>query len=238
MRCPPVPSHIEPSAALARQFPRARRPEMASSAARWLANRRGFTILEIMVGVGVVGLVLITMYRLVSAQLQALQVSRDAQAQTAAMDGLAKYLQSVLAGLPPRRPDCLQGQNHDFGFGPEDEITWLGRPGLSILTSAAAESDYSVTLTLKPTTATSRQKDLVILRRLTADLDSNYKKITLLSDVANLQFQYLYPQLDPNHWFEKVNVGDKPALVRMKVWRRSNQEAYEVVLSVPSSRIQ
>jgi hypothetical protein len=237
MRCPPVPSHIEPSAALARQFPQARRPEMASSAARWLANRRGFTILEIMVGVGVVGLVLITMYRLVSAQLQALQVSRDAQAQTAAMDGLAKYLQSILAGLPARQPDCLQGiPRNPSGLGPEDEITWLGRPGLSILTSAAAESDYSVTLTLQPTTATSRQRDLVIRRRLTTEVDSAYELITLLPDIANLEFRYYYPQLTT--WLDRVQPGDKPALVRMKVWRRSNQEAYEVVLSVPSYRIQ
>ncbi len=237
MRCPKVPRQIEPSAALARQFPRARRPEMASSAARWLAKRRGFTILEIMVGVGGVGLVLIPMYRLVSAQLQALQVSRDAQAQTAAMDGLAKYLQSILAGLPARQPDCLQGiPRNPLGLGPADEITWLGRPGLSILTSAAAESDYSVTLTLQPTTATSRQQDLVIRRRLTTEVDSAYELITLLPDIAALEFRYYYPQLST--WLDRVQPGDKPALVRMKVWRRSNEEPYEVVLSVPSYRIQ
>ena len=126
----------------------------------------GFTILEIMVGVGVVGLVLITMYRLVASQLQALQVSREAQAQSAAMDGLAGYLQSVLAGLPVRQADCLRGIPHVFGLAPADEIQWLGRPGLSLLTSAAPEADYAVTLTIQPSTTNSRQQELGIRRRL------------------------------------------------------------------------
>jgi type II secretory pathway pseudopilin PulG len=198
----------------------------------------GFTILEIMVGVGVVGLVLITMYRLVASQLQALQVSREAQAQSAAMDGLASYLQGVLAELPVRQADCLKGKNHVFpGLAPSDAIQWLSRPGLSLLTSAAPEADYSVTLTIQPSTATSRQQDLGIRRTLVTEVDSAYEWILLLPNIAGLEFRYFHPAL--GIWVENWEDGNsRPALVRMKVWRRANEEPYEVVLPVPSYKIQ
>ena len=197
----------------------------------------GFTILEIMVGVGVVGLVLITMYRLVASQLQALQVSREAQAQSAAMDGLASYLQGVLAGLPVRQADCLRGIPHVFGLAPADEIQWLGRPGLSLLTSAAPEADYAVTLTLMNSTTNSRQRELGIRRRLVTEPDSAYEWIRLLPDIAALEFRYFHPSIGA--WLERWDdANSRPALVRMKVWRRANEEPYEVVLPVPSHRIQ
>jgi hypothetical protein len=197
----------------------------------------GFTILEIMVGVGVVGLVLITMYRLVASQLQALQVSREAQAQSAAMDGLAGYLQSVLAGLPVRQADCLRGIPHVFGLAPADEIQWLGRPGLSLLTSAAPEADYAVTLTIQPSTTNSRQQELGIRRRLVTEVDSAYEWIRLLPDIAALEFRYFHPSIGA--WLERWDdANSRPALVRMKVWRRANEEPYEVVLPVPSHKIQ
>ncbi len=209
----------------------------AAAPARRLIGRCGFTILEIMVGVGVVGLVLITMYKLVAAQLQALQVSKEAQTQASVMDGLAKYLQGVLAGLPVRQPDCLRGIPHVFGLAPADEIQWLGRPGLSILTAAAPESDYAVTLTLQPSTTTSRQQDLGIRRRLTTEVDSAYEWVTLLPDIAALEFRYFHPSIGA--WLERWDdANSRPALVRMKVWRRANQEPYEVVLPVPSHKIQ
>jgi type II secretory pathway pseudopilin PulG len=197
----------------------------------------GFTILEIMVGVGVVGLVLITMYRLVASQLQALQVSRESQAQSAAMDGLASYLQGVLAGLPVRQADCLRGIPHVFGLAPADEIQWLGRPGLSLLTSAAPEADYAVTLTIQPSTTNSRQQELGIRRRLVTEVDSAYEWIRLLPDVAALEFRYFHPSIGT--WLERWDdANSRPALVQMKVWRRANEEPYEVVLPVPSHKIQ
>jgi type II secretory pathway pseudopilin PulG len=200
----------------------------------------GFTILEIMVGVGVVGLVLITMYRLVASQLQALQISREAQAQSAAMDGLASYLQGVLAGLPVRQADCLRGIPHVFGLAPADEIQWMGRPGLSLLTSAAPEADYAVTLTIQPSTTNSRQQELGIRRRLVTEVDSAYEWIRLLPDIAALEFRYFHPLIGPEGgWLERwEDANSRPALVRMKVWRRANEEPYEVVLPVPSHKIQ
>ena len=197
----------------------------------------GFTLLEIMVGVGVLGMLLISMYQLVGTQLQALQNTRETQIESVAMQGLVRYVQGVLAGLPLRQNDVLRGVHHVYGMIPADELQWIARPGMGVLTSAAAEDDYAVTLTIQPRTSTSRRQDLGIRRRLVTEPDSAYEWITLLPDVVALEFAYFHPSL--GLWQEKwEDTNTRPALVRMKVWRREGEEPFETILPVPSARIQ
>jgi prepilin-type N-terminal cleavage/methylation domain-containing protein len=197
----------------------------------------GFTLLEIMVGVGVLGMLLISMYQLVGTQLQALQNTRETQIESVAMQGLVRYVQGILAGLPLRQNDVLRGVHHVYGMIPADELQWIARPGMGVLTSAASEDDYAVTLTIQPRTSTSRRQDLGIRRRLVTDPDSAYEWITLLPDVVALEFAFFHPSL--GLWQEKwEDTNTRPALVRMKVWRREGEEPFETVLPVPSSRIQ
>jgi len=196
----------------------------------------GFTLMEIMVGVGVLGMLLVTMYRLVGTQLMALQISRDSQLESVAMDGLVRYVQGVLNSLQPKQTNVLEGVPHVFGMAPADELRWTARPGLSLLTSAAPEDDYKVTLTVQPRTSTSRMQDLVIRRRLWTAPDSDYDPIPILADVFALEFRYFHPSLGA--WVEKWDDPNAlPTLVRMKVWRRAADEPFEVVLPVPSARI-
>jgi len=198
---------------------------------------RGFTLLEIMVGVGVLGMLLISMYQLVGTQLLALQSTREAQLESATMQGLVRYVQGVLAGLPLRQNDVLRGVHHVYGMVPADELQWIARPGMGVLTSAAAEDDYAVTLTIQPRTSTSRRQDLGIRRRLVTEPDSSYEWITLLPDIVALEFAYFHPSL--GLWQEKwEDTNTRPTLVRMKVWRREGEEPFETVLPVPSARIQ
>jgi prepilin-type N-terminal cleavage/methylation domain-containing protein len=139
---------------------------------RWPA---GFTLLEIMVGVGVLGMLLISMYQLVGTQLLALQSTRETQVESVAMQGLVRYVQGILAGLPRRR--------------------------------------------------------------LVTEPDSSYEWITLLPDIVALEFAYFHPSL--GLWQEKwEDTNTRPTLVRMKVWRREGEEPFEIVLPVPSARIQ
>jgi prepilin-type N-terminal cleavage/methylation domain-containing protein len=197
----------------------------------------GFTLLEVMVGVGVLGMLLISMYQLVGTQLQALQNTRETQIESVAMQGLVRYVQGILAGLPLRQNDVLRGVHHVYGMIPADELQWIARPGMGVLTSAASEDDYAVTLTVQPRTSTSRRQDLGIRRRLVTDPDSAYEWITLLPDVVALEFSFFHPSL--GLWQEKwEDTNTRPALVRMKVWRREGEEPYETVLPVPSARIQ
>jgi hypothetical protein len=201
------------------------------------AFRRGaFTLLEIMVGVGVLGLLLMTMYRLVGTQLMALQTTKDSQLEAAAMDGLVRYVQGVLGSLPVGQLDALKGLPHVYGMSPNDELQWLARPGMSMLTSAAAEDDYAMTLILQPKNSTSRLQDLGVRRRLVSEPPENYEWIPILADVAALEFRYWQPAMGA--WIEKWDdQNSRPVLVRMKVWRRVTDEPFEVVLPVPSARV-
>lgn len=206
---------------------------------RFFGKRRaaGFTLLEVMVGVGVLGMLLISMYRLVGTQLMALQTTREAQLESVAMQGLVRYVQGILAGLPLRQNDVLRGVHHVYGMVPADELQWIARPGMGVLTSAAPEDDYAVTLTIQPRTSTSRRQDLGIRRRLVTEPDSAYEWITLLPEVVALEFAYFHPSL--GLWQEKwEDTNTRPTLVRMKVWRREGEEPFETVLPVPSARIQ
>ena len=201
------------------------------------SGRAGFTLMEIMVGVGVLGLLLMTMYRLVGTQLMALQVSRDSQLEAVAMDGLARYVQGILNALPPRQSDVLRGSPHAYGMAPADELQWVARPGMALLTSAAAQDDYAMTLTVQPRTSTSRTQDLGVRRRLLTDPENAYEWIPLLADVAAVEFRYFQSSLGA--WMERwEDVNTRPRLVRMKVWRRVTDEPFETVLLVPSALVQ
>lgn len=200
-------------------------------------GRAGFTLLEIMVGVGVLGLLLISMYRLVGAQLMALRNSHDSQLESVAMQGVVRYVQEVLATLPLRQTDAFRGVHHVFGMAPADELQWIARPGLGLLTSAAPEDDYAVTLTIQPRTATARQQDLGIRRRLVSELDTAYEWIPLLPNVVALEFSYFQPSL--GMWQDRWDdTNSRPSLVRMKIWRHVEEEPFEVVLPVPSAKVQ
>ena len=201
-----------------------------------LLKRRpaGFTLLEIMVGVGVLGMLLISMYQLVGTQLLALQTTRETQVEAVAMQGLVRYVQGVLAGLSLKQEEGLRGVHHVYGRVPADELHWTSRPGMGLLTSAAADEDYAVTLTIQPRTSTSRRQDLGIRRRLKGELDTSYEWITLLPDIVALEFAYYDPTLDL--WLE-APTNARPPLVRMKVWRREGEDPFEIELPVPSARI-
>ncbi|MEI6871618.1 MAG: type II secretion system protein [Verrucomicrobiota bacterium] len=202
-----------------------------------LQKQAGFTLLEIMVGVGVLSMLLVTMYQLVGTQLMALKNSRDSQMEGVAMEGLVRYVQGVLANLPLRTNDAIKGINHVYGMAPADELQWIARPGMALLTSAASEDDYALTLTLQPAAATSRQLDIGVRRRLVSELDTAYEWIPLLNNIAALEFRYFHPSLGA--WMERWDdSATRPALVRMKVWRNANDEPFEVVIPVPSSRVQ
>jgi len=199
-------------------------------------SREGFTLLEIMVGVGVLGMLLVTMYQLVGTQLMALKNSRDSQLESVAMEGLVRYVQGVLANLPLKTNDVIKGINHVYGMAPADELQWISRPGMALLTSAAPDDEYALTLTIQPTTATSKQQDIGIRRRLSSELDNAYEWIPLLSNVAALEFRYFQPSLGA--WMERwEDSTTRPSLVRMKVWRNASEDAFEVVIPVPSARI-
>ena len=188
-------------------------------------------------GVGVLAMLVFSMYRLVGVQLTALQASREAQMEASLQDGVARYLQLVLQTLPPRQSNVFVGVPHLVGMAPSDEIQWLARPGPALLSSAVPEEDYWCTLTVQNAAPPAKGQELGIRRRLQKEAESRYEWIPLISGVAALEFRYFHPALAV--WVDRwEDANTRPALVRMKLWQRATDQPYEVVLPVPSSRIQ
>jgi hypothetical protein len=145
-------------------------------------------------------------------------------------------VQGVLANLPLKTNDVIKGINHVYGMAPADELQWISRPGMALLTSAAPDDEYALTLTIQPTTATSKQQDIGIRRRLSSEPDNAYEWIPLLSNVVALEFRYYHPDLGA--WMERwEDSTTRPKLVRMKVWRNASDDPFEVVLRVLSASI-
>ncbi len=69
------------------------------------ANRRGrgFTLLEIMLAVGILGLMSLAIFRFVQANMTALRISSDTFATDAQYDGLRDFLTAEWQSLSPQR---------------------------------------------------------------------------------------------------------------------------------------
>jgi hypothetical protein len=165
----------------------------------------------------------------------ALKNSRDSQLESVAMEGLVRYVQGILANLP-LKTNVIEGRHNIYGVATADELQWISRPGMALLTSAAPDDEYTLTIMLLPTTATSKQQDMGIRRRLSSEPDNSYEWIPLLSNVAGLEFTYFHPSLGQwvPDWRDPTTT---PPLVRMRVWRNADDDPFEVVLPVPSARI-
>jgi prepilin-type N-terminal cleavage/methylation domain-containing protein len=200
-------------------------------------RRWGFTLLEVMVGVAIVGLLVTGVYRFVASQLKAMELVRDEEAKTAAVEGFLRYFRQCLADLPVRTNDTLKGYNHLVRGAPADEIQLVCQPGHTLLTTAAEDGDYVVTITLQPSRENSVGQDLGIRRRMAADREENYTWLPLVAGVAALQFQYFQPQLGT--WVERwEDSASRPTLVRVKFWWRTDEMPVEVIVPVPAARIQ
>lgn len=198
--------------------------------------RAGFTLVEVMVGVGVLALLSFTIFRIVSVQLMALQGTRKSQLEVTMNEGIVRYLQTALTAIPPKQ-FSFRGIPHIVGMAPADEIQWVARPGVALLTSAATDDDYALTFTVQPSSSASRKQDLGIRRRLVSEPDNRYEWIPLLEDVAALEFRYFHPNLAA--WVDRWEDSNAlPALVRMKLWRKAEDQPFEVVMALPNSRIQ
>ncbi|MEK0446021.1 MAG: hypothetical protein RLZZ399_1342 [Verrucomicrobiota bacterium] len=190
-----------------------------------------------MVGVAVLGLVIYSVFRLVGTQLTALEVSRVSQTESTINEGVERYVQGVLMDLPPKQLNVFRGLPHLVGQDSADEMQWVARPGFALLTSAAADSDHALTLTLQPSKWALGKQDLALGRRLLNEPENRTEWIPLVAGVVSLRFRYFHPALQTwlDRWDDPIN---RPALVQMRLGRRVGEEPIEVVFFVPASRVQ
>lgn len=199
-------------------------------------TRVGFTLMEVLVAVVMIGLIAITLQRFVTTSLLGIGISREHEADAERISAIFRYIDSALDDLVPHEQSALLGTPHKFGGGlNSDELQWRGAPGMGTLTSAGDGRWYSV-LTVVPATKGSNKLSLVLRRRNIDAADNDWEKsVPLLDDVAGLKFEYYSQQL--NAWLDRWNDQNaRPKLVRMLLWRTKDGMPERAVFTVNSAR--
>lgn len=202
---------------------------------RGSSNRRGFTLLEVMIGVAVIALITISLYRFVTSTLLAIRVTSEANDDRHALIALVKAVEAELHDLPPKLNSAIQGTPHKFDNLQADELQWYCRGGNGLFTKAA-EGEWYSTLTIQRD-KTTRELEIGIRRRPIEAKPAEYKWLPLLRRVNALEVKYFDRRL--NAWIERWNPQDaRPSLVRLRIWRDPNDPPYESVIAIPSANLQ
>lgn len=198
------------------------------------SNKRGFTLLEVMIGVAVIALITISLYRFVTSTLIAIRVTSEANDDRASLVALVKTVEAELQDLPSRVNGAVSGVPHKFDNLEADELQWYCRGGNGLFTKAA-EGEWYSTLTIQRN-KTTRELEIGLRRRPIDAKPEDYKWWPLLKRVNALEVRYFDRRL--NAWIERWNPQDaRPALVRLRIWRSADEAPYESVIALPSANL-
>lgn len=188
-------------------------------------KRRGFTLLEVMLAVGVLALVGLGIYRFVETTLSAVRVSSESGRECSLVTAFDGYLRGQLRDLPVARAGVLSGEPHGFNGVSSDELRWIARPGSGLLTRHAT-GEWIVTLTAKQLDHGEYELGM---RRQDLERKRDADWLPLFRGVRGFEVRYFDPLR--KQWMEKWTDPQRcPALVRVKLWRDPESAAYEVVL--------
>lgn len=212
-------------------------------------TRRAFTLLEVIIATMIIGMIALTLYRFLSANLTAIRYSTELTDEREALQAIIRLLETQLNDLPLREKEALTGQPLKFQNLSNDEITWKCSAGSGLLTTAAA-GDFQVTLTVQPVNEKSRETELGLRRRFIdplAAVESGepvrgrgteaYNWVSLIRPMAALEVRYFDRQT--NAWQDAwKDPARRPELVRVRMWKRAGEAPIEAILPVPSARMQ
>jgi prepilin-type N-terminal cleavage/methylation domain-containing protein len=190
----------------------------------------GFTLLEIMLAVGILGLMSLAIFRFVQANMTALRVSSDTAARDSQYDGLRDLLTSEWQGLSPTRARMI-GEPFKLNDRERDVITWICSAGPGLLTRYAP-GEFIVALRLQPENEKSGRLDLGLLRKPkdASDIGERHETwVPLVKNVSSLQISYFNPSL--NTWIDRwPNASQLPWLVKVTVGRADSPVPWEAII--------
>lgn len=189
-----------------------------------------FTLLEIMLAVGILSLMTLAIYRFVQANMIALRVSGEASAAEARYDGLRDLLTAQLQSLP-QGAGALSGEPLKLNDRSRDELRWVTGAGPGLLTRYAA-GDFVVTMRLQSPDKKSNRLDLGLLRKPkndTAVSNVNESWLPLVENVQTIQIRYFDPRL--NTWLDRwTDTVTLPRLIKVIIGRNDASVAWEAVI--------
>jgi prepilin-type N-terminal cleavage/methylation domain-containing protein len=191
----------------------------------------GFTLLEIMLAVAILGMMSIAIFRFVQTNLIALRFSSETAAADAQYDGLRDLLTTQWQSLSPLRAKMV-GETFKLNDRERDEIKWSCGAGPGLLTRYAP-GEFTAVLRLQPGEDNSDRLDLGILRKPEDDSDVVEKKneswVPLIKNVGSLQISYFDP--NANDWLPRWPGGNRlPSLVKVSVGRPDATDPWEAVI--------
>jgi prepilin-type N-terminal cleavage/methylation domain-containing protein len=201
-----------------------------------------FTLLEVIMGVAILALVVLTIYRFLETNLQAMQISTEVAADNRQLAGLVAVVQDQLEKLPRYEQGALFGEAHIFNDMPADEVTWLCTAGSGLFTRHAT-GQFKVKLVIRPAPDNPSQYDLGIERTpydktqvsspaTTQRIGQKVDWVPLIQNAKALEIRYYDSNLSA--WVEKWTDQTRlPVMLRMRVWRAQDVEGFETVLNLP-----
>ena len=188
----------------------------------------GFTLLEIMLAVGILGLMSLAIFRFVQANMTALRLSSDTAARDSQYDGLRDLLTSEWQSLSPTRARMI-GEPFKLNDRERDVITWICSAGPGLLTRYAP-GEFIVALRLQPENEKSDRLDLGLLRKPknASDVGERHETwVPLIKNVSSLQISYFNPRA--NTWVDRWP-GGLPSLVKIIVGRNDAAVPWEAII--------
>jgi len=200
-------------------------------------KERGFTLLEIMLAVAILGMMAMTIYRFVATNLTVLRVSTEDNVSEARYAGLISLITAQLADLPSG-VGALSGEPFKFADRPRDEMTWICGSGPGLLTRYGP-GEYLVTMRLKPVSDKTDRMEIGLRRRprtTAEDSEEGVTWVSLLDDVRSLQIRYFDVRL--NAWVERwPDPSTLPKLVRLVIGR-ADRPPLEVIIPLGRTPLQ
>ena len=190
---------------------------------------RAFTLLEIMLAVGILGMMSLAIFRFVQSNVTALQLSSGTSAADAQYDGLRDFLTTEWQSLSPFRAN-MTGEPFKLGDRERDEIKWSCGAGLGLLTRYAP-GDFTVRLRLQPENEKGDRLDLGLLRKPQEDSDIGEGHETWVPLIKNVtSFEISYFDSNANSWLPRWPGGQLPRLVKVKVGRSDTAVPWEAII--------
>jgi prepilin-type N-terminal cleavage/methylation domain-containing protein len=198
----------------------------------WRRGHHGFTLLEIMLAVAILGMMAVAIFRFVQTNLIALRFSSETAAADAQYDGLRELLTTQWQSLSPLRARMI-GEPFKLSDRERDEIRWNCGAGPGLLTRYAP-GEFTAVLRVQPGNDNSDRLDLGILRKPQEDSDSDVGEkqetwVPLIKNVSSLEIGYFDP--NANAWLPRWPGGNRlPSLVKVSVGRPDATEPWEAVI--------
>lgn len=191
---------------------------------------RGFTLLEIMLAVAILGMMAMAIFRFVQSNMTALQFSSAVAAEDAQYGGLRDLLTTEWQSLSPIRAGMM-GEPFKLNDRERDEIRWNSGAGPGLLTRYAP-GEFTVILRLQPDDKKSDQLDLGVLREPQDDSDNaegHDTWVPLIKNVTSLEITYFDP--NANTWLPQWAGGTRlPSLVKISVGRPNAADPWEAII--------